>query len=501
MSSRKLFPYSGEALEGSARNHGDRRISLVLSGLAAVVTLVALLFMMREMASMRDQQATFMKDVQDQLQGLMQWKQEQGLRTAALLSPEGPAKDVGSTEGWRPEGSATFWKSGEVHHRAKRASNSVLLECSCTESTPATSVTTPTDPQVTTGTPQTTPDVTMVTAGTPQTTPDVTMVTTGTPQTTPDVTMVTTGTPQTTPDVTMVTTGTPQTTPDVTMVTTGTPQTPPDVTTVTTGLPQTTPEVTTVTTGLPQTTPDVTMVTTGTPQTTPDVTMVTTGTPQTTPDVTMVTTGTPQTTPDVTMVTTGTPQTTPEVTTAAAPPTGGNWTVIQRRQDGSVPFNRTWEEYRLGFGNTSGEYWLGNENIHLLTSQKDYTLRVDLMDWGGNSSYTEYSFFRVSNESDQYRLHISGYSGTAGDSMGYNNGQRFSTRDRDNDASSSQHCSQKYGQAGWWFGDDECSWSYLNGRYLGNCGNSCTYQQGVLWVDWRGWSYSLKSVSMKIRPN
>eukprot|EP00058_Branchiostoma_floridae_P000728 XP_002586216.1 hypothetical protein BRAFLDRAFT_109574 [Branchiostoma floridae] len=51
-------------------------------GLAAVVTLVALLFMMREMASMRDQQATFMKDVQDQLQGLMQWKQEQGLRVS-----------------------------------------------------------------------------------------------------------------------------------------------------------------------------------------------------------------------------------------------------------------------------------------------------------------------------------------------------------------------------------------------------------------------------------
>ncbi|XP_078618790.1 uncharacterized protein LOC144886189 isoform X2 [Branchiostoma floridae x Branchiostoma japonicum] len=501
MSSRKLFPYSVEALEGSARNHGDRRISLVLSGLAAVLSVVALLFMMREMASMRDQQVTFMKDIQDQLQGLMRWKQEQGLRTAALLSPEGPVKDVGSTEGWRPEGSATFWKSGEVHHRAKRASNSVLLECSCTESTPATPVTTPTEPKVTTGTPQTTPDVTMVTTGTPQTTPEVTTVTTGTSQTTPEVTTVTTGTPQTTPEVTTVTTGLPQTTPEVTTVTTGLPQTTPEVTTVTTGLPQTTPDVTMVTTGTPQTPPDVTMVTTGTPQTPPDVTMVTTGTPQTPPDVTMVTTGTPQTPPDVTMVTTGTPQTTPDVTTAAAPPTGGNWTVIQRRQDGSVPFNRTWEEYKLGFGNLSGEYWLGNDNIHLLTSQENFTLHVDLMDWGGNSSYTEYSFFRVSNESDQYRLHISGYSGPAGDSMGYNNGQRFSTRDRDNDVWSSGHCSQKYGQAGWWFGDFECSWSSLNGRYLGNCSNSCPSEQGVLWVDWGGWTYSLKSVSMKIRPN
>ncbi|XP_035664242.1 ficolin-1-A-like [Branchiostoma floridae] len=78
---------------------------------------------------------------------------------------------------------------------------------------------------------------------------------------------------------------------------------------------------------------------------------------------------------------------------------GGGWTVIQRRQDGSVPFNRTWEEYKLGFGNTSGEYWLGNDNIHLLTSQENFTLRVDLMDWGGQTAYAEYSLFRIQRNS------------------------------------------------------------------------------------------------------
>ncbi|CAH1251216.1 DMBT1 [Branchiostoma lanceolatum] len=178
---------------------------------------------------------------------------------------------------------------------------------------------------------------------------------------------------------------------------------------------------------------------------------------------------------------------------------GGGWTVIQRRQDGSVPFNRTWEEYKQGFGNKNGEYWLGNENIHLLTNQKNYRLRVDLLDWDGGSRFAEYSTFRVSSESDQYRLQIAGYSGTAEDSLGLHNGQKFSSVDRDNDVHhrSSVHCSQVHGQAGWWF--RSCGAS-INGRYLGNCGNSCPTSQGVVWAGWRGHNYSLKSVSMKIKP-
>ncbi|CAH1251218.1 PRSS12 [Branchiostoma lanceolatum] len=175
----------------------------------------------------------------------------------------------------------------------------------------------------------------------------------------------------------------------------------------------------------------------------------------------------------------------------------GGWTVIQRRQDGSVPFNRTWEEYKQGFGDVNGEYWLGNENIHILTNNKNHKLRVDLLDWNGTSRFAEYSSFRMSGEWDQYKLSISGFSGTAGSAMSYNNGKRFSTVDRDNDINSVLHCSQLYGESGWWFG--QCSHSILNGRYLGNCGNSCPHAKGVVWYHWRGYTYSLKSVSMKIR--
>ena len=96
---------------------------------------------------------------------------------------------------------------------------------------------------------------------------------------------------------------------------------------------------------------------------------------------------------------------------------GGGWTVFQRRLDGSVNFYRGWESYKNGFGNLSGEFWLGNDNIYRLTDSEDVILRVDLEDFEGNITYAEYTTFKVADEADKYRLLIGGYNGTAGDSM------------------------------------------------------------------------------------
>ena len=57
---------------------------------------------------------------------------------------------------------------------------------------------------------------------------------------------------------------------------------------------------------------------------------------------------------------------------------GGGWLVIQRRQDGSVSFNRGWTEYEKGFGNLNGEFWYGLQPMHCLTSQGQWELRIDL---------------------------------------------------------------------------------------------------------------------------
>jgi len=57
----------------------------------------------------------------------------------------------------------------------------------------------------------------------------------------------------------------------------------------------------------------------------------------------------------------------------------------------------------------------GNDNLHLLTSDKRQRLRVDLADFEGNRRYAEYDDFRVDSGAEKYRLASLGiYNGTAG---------------------------------------------------------------------------------------
>ncbi|KAK3698429.1 hypothetical protein QZH41_001194 [Actinostola sp. cb2023] len=174
---------------------------------------------------------------------------------------------------------------------------------------------------------------------------------------------------------------------------------------------------------------------------------------------------------------------------------GGGWTVIQKRLDGSVDFYRAWADYKKGFGSKLGEYWLGLDNIHALTSRGSYRLRVDLEDFEGNTTYAEYDSFNVADEAHNYNLTIGQYSGNGGDSLrDHHNNMQFSTKDRDNDAVS-YACAIAFTGA-WWY--NTCHASNLNGLYLN--GSTKLFAKGVVWSSWKGHYYSLKRVEMKIRP-
>nr|XP_042121540.1 tenascin-X isoform X1 [Peromyscus maniculatus bairdii]XP_042121541.1 tenascin-X isoform X2 [Peromyscus maniculatus bairdii] len=169
---------------------------------------------------------------------------------------------------------------------------------------------------------------------------------------------------------------------------------------------------------------------------------------------------------------------------------GGGWLVFQRRMDGQTDFWRDWEEYAHGFGNISREFWLGNEVLHSLTQAGDYSMRVDLRA-GNEAVFAQYDFFRVDSAMENYRLHLEGYHGTAGDSMSYHSGSVFSARDRDPN-NLLIPCAVSY-RGAWWYRN--CHYANLNGLY-----GSTVDHQGVSWYHWKGFEFSVPFTEMKLRP-
>ncbi|XP_069878356.1 fibrinogen gamma chain [Dipodomys merriami] len=201
---------------------------------------------------------------------------------------------------------------------------------------------------------------------------------------------------------------------------------------------------------------------------------------------------------------------------------GNGWTVLQKRVDGSVDFKKNWIQYKEGFGHLSPtgttEFWLGNEKIHLISTQSaiPYALRVQLTDWSGRTSTADYAMFKVGPEADKYRLTYAYFiGGDAGDAFdGYDfgddpsdkfftshNGMQFSTWDNDNDRFEG-NCAEQDG-SGWWM--NKCHAGHLNGIYYqgGTYSKASTpngYDNGIIWATWKSRWYSMKETTMKIIP-
>ncbi|XP_023415884.1 angiopoietin-4 [Cavia porcellus] len=161
---------------------------------------------------------------------------------------------------------------------------------------------------------------------------------------------------------------------------------------------------------------------------------------------------------------------------------GGAWTLIQRRENGTVNFQRSWQEYKQGFGNPAGEHWLGNEAVYQLTSRAKYSLRLEMEDWDGSTNQENFKHFQLGSEDEFYKWVIL-----------WNN--TFSTRDADHDNCNCNCAAIMSG--GWWF--DACGGSNLNGIYY-PADQHLHKANGIRWNLFRGTTYSLRATRMMIRP-
>ncbi|XP_026693345.2 fibrinogen gamma chain-like [Ciona intestinalis] len=201
---------------------------------------------------------------------------------------------------------------------------------------------------------------------------------------------------------------------------------------------------------------------------------------------------------------------------------GGGWTVVQRRTNGELDFDRNWDDYRAGFGTDAakcdGEFWLGNEHLVRLTSNNFLTVRFEIMDWQDQTRVAEYYYFRVNNDR-KFTVQISQYQETKSnltDSItgwGYPeahrknpNNMKFTTRDNDNDLNETGNCAHLYagrhGSGGWWY--NSCMAANINGHYYhGGAYNreGILDGDGIMWPTWAGISYSMKATEMKVRPH
>ncbi|XP_061170908.1 fibroleukin-like [Saccostrea echinata] len=148
----------------------------------------------------------------------------------------------------------------------------------------------------------------------------------------------------------------------------------------------------------------------------------------------------------------------------------GGWTVIQKRVDGSLSFERNWADYKNGFGTPEQNVWIGNDVIHQLTKGKTSSLYVSITTFYITNWYELYDQFSISNETEKYKLFLEGPAmGTLGDSMLHTgdvytelSGMYFTTSDRDNDRWSEGNCAVDW-RGGWWF--HKCHQGFLNGPW------------------------------------
>ncbi|ESO85002.1 hypothetical protein LOTGIDRAFT_57454, partial [Lottia gigantea] len=130
-----------------------------------------------------------------------------------------------------------------------------------------------------------------------------------------------------------------------------------------------------------------------------------------------------------------------------------------RRLDGRPEnFNRSWEEYKKGFGHTDSNFWLGFDKVkHILNNDGNgFQLDFDMTDTNNDNCQYNVGNFNIGNEASNFTgtfTAVGHCSKWCEGSIDFNNfrtnGKPFSTFDHD---SYGNGCPAAQA-SGWWFGN------------------------------------------------
>ena len=80
-----------------------------------------------------------------------------------------------------------------------------------------------------------------------------------------------------------------------------------------------------------------------------------------------------------------------------------------RRFDGYIGFNRDWDSYEEGFGDTSGEFWLGLRSMEKIHADSKFSIRLDMETSDGSKDYAEYTNCELGDWQTMYTLTVGSF--------------------------------------------------------------------------------------------
>ena len=123
----------------------------------------------------------------------------------------------------------------------------------------------------------------------------------------------------------------------------------------------------------------------------------------------------------------------------------GGWTRIMNRIDNGTAFNRSWNDFKIGFGDINGNHWLGFNSISKILSLGKLMIRFEFMSQSSPLDFFEFDQIMIASESLKYKMIL----GTLTNhnimaDFWFNNASNFYTYDNDR-----SRCAHDY-KGGWW---------------------------------------------------